>query len=72
MLVSLGKAARNIMALRAAIHAGAATGSRVSYSDAVRFLVLPKFGGIYVDAHVLLLQNLEPFSHFNSCTIGAL
>mgnify|MGYP001807830540 CR=1 FL=1 len=35
-----------------------------SYSDAVRFMVLYKFGGIYIDGDVLLLQNMEPFAHY--------
>jgi WD repeat and SOF domain-containing protein 1 len=37
----------------------------VSYSDAVRFLVLYRFGGIYIDADVLLLQSMEPFAHYD-------
>jgi WD repeat and SOF domain-containing protein 1 len=30
-------------------------------SDAVRFVILHKFGGIYVDADILLLRDLQPF-----------
>lgn len=48
-------------ALKKAVHATAQSGSRVSYSDAVRFLVLYRYGGIYFDADVLMLRGLEPF-----------
>jgi mannosyltransferase OCH1-like enzyme len=30
-------------------------------SDAVRFVVLHKFGGMYIDADILLLHDLQPF-----------
>jgi WD repeat and SOF domain-containing protein 1 len=30
-------------------------------SDAVRFVVLHKFGGMYIDADILLLRDLQPF-----------
>src|SRR4051812_42616485 len=30
-------------------------------SDAVRFVVLHEFGGMYIDADVLLLRDLQPF-----------
>ena len=50
--------------LREAVRLSATSGSKVSYSDAVRFLLLYKFGGIYIDADVLLLRNMEPFSHY--------
>ncbi|RIA81978.1 hypothetical protein C1645_789226, partial [Glomus cerebriforme] len=33
----------------------------VSFSDMVRFVVLQRYGGIYVDADVLLLRDLRPF-----------
>lgn len=65
MLATLGKAGSNMTALRAAVRASAASGSRVSYSDAVRFLVLHAFGGIYTDGDVLLLRSLEPLGHFD-------
>jgi hypothetical protein len=51
--------------LQQAVHASATGGSHVSYSDAVRFLVLYRFGGIYIDADVLLLQNMEPFAQYD-------
>lgn len=57
--------ANGMTALRAAVRASAAAGSHVAYSDAVRFLVLYRFGGIYIDGDVLLLRNLEPFSHYD-------
>jgi WD repeat and SOF domain-containing protein 1 len=64
----LSKAASNITnltTLQEAVRASAASGSRVSYSDAVRFLVLHKFGGIYTDGDVLHLRNLEAFAHYD-------
>jgi len=30
-------------------------------SDAVRFVVLHKYGGMYIDADILLLRDLQPF-----------
>ncbi len=30
-------------------------------SDAVRFVVLHKFGGMYIDTDILLLRDLQPF-----------
>lgn len=65
MLAAAGNATSNTTALHAAVRESAAAGSRVAYSDAVRFLVLFKFGGIYTDGDVLLLRNLEPFSHYD-------
>lgn len=38
---------------------------RVVYSDAVRFLVTYKYGGIYFDADILLLRSMQPFSALN-------
>lgn len=58
------QSASNMTVLRAAVAASAATGTRVSYSDAMRFMFLYRFGGIYIDADVLLLQNMEPFTHY--------
>jgi hypothetical protein len=55
----------NTSRLREAVPASATEGSRVSYSDAVRFLLLYNFGGIYIDADVLLLRNLELFAHYD-------
>lgn len=57
--------ATDTSALHAAVRASAASGSRVSYSDAVRFLVLYKYGGIYTDGDVLLLRKLEAFTHYD-------
>ncbi|GBB91893.1 hypothetical protein RclHR1_19300003 [Rhizophagus clarus] len=37
----------------------------VSFSDMVRFVILQRYGGIYVDADVLLLRDLSPFYHTN-------
>nr|CAG8435254.1 9018_t:CDS:1 [Entrophospora candida] len=37
----------------------------VSFSDLVRFVVLYKYGGMYVDADVLLLRDMRPFYHSN-------
>ncbi|CAB4396487.1 uncharacterized protein OCT59_002588 [Rhizophagus irregularis] len=37
----------------------------VSFSDMVRFVVLQRYGGIYVDADVLLLRDLSQFYHTN-------
>jgi hypothetical protein len=55
----------NTSRLHEAVRASAGEGSRVSYSDAVRFLLLYKFGGMYIDGDVLLLRNLEPFAHYD-------
>jgi len=33
----------------------------VALSDAVRFIVLHKLGGMYIDADILLLRDLQPF-----------
>ncbi|UJR22034.1 hypothetical protein I4U23_025102 [Adineta vaga] len=33
----------------------------VALSDAVRFILLHKFGGMYIDADILLLRDLQPF-----------
>jgi WD repeat and SOF domain-containing protein 1 len=65
MFAAAGNATRNTTALHAAVRESAAAGSRVAYSDAVRFLVLYKFGGIYTDGDVLLLRNLEPLSQYD-------
>lgn len=40
--------------------AAAGRGQSVAYSDAVRFLVLYKYGGIYIDADCLILRDLRP------------
>lgn len=64
MLAVAGNAS-NTAALHAAVRASAVAGSRVAYSDAVRFLVLYKFGGIYTDGDVLLLRNMEAFAHYD-------
>nr|CAG8499369.1 10420_t:CDS:1 [Entrophospora candida] len=37
----------------------------VSFSDLVRFALLYKYGGIYVDADVLLLRDMRPFYYSN-------
>jgi len=60
MLTSAGCANISTTAVRAAVLKGALSGSRVGYSDAVRFLLLYKHGGIYVDADTLLLRSMEP------------
>lgn len=65
MLNKVVKSAVNMTALQSAVSASASSGSRVSYSDAVRFLVLYKYGGIYTDGDVLLLRNMEPLGHFD-------
>lgn len=65
MLEAAANSTINATALHAAVRACAQSGSRVSYSDAVRFLVLYKFGGIYTDGDVLLLRNMEPLGHFD-------
>ncbi|CAF1132414.1 unnamed protein product [Adineta ricciae] len=36
----------------------------VALSDAVRFVVLHKLGGVYIDADVLLLRDLQPFYEY--------
>lgn len=63
LLPKAGKRFTNLSGLREAVRAGSAKGSRVSYSDAVRFLLVYRFGGIYIDGDTLLLRNLEPFAH---------
>lgn len=50
-------------ALNAAIKVGG-HGGNVAQSDTVRFLVLYKYGGIYIDGDVLLLRNMQPLQHF--------
>lgn len=60
MLTSAGCANSSTTAERAAVLKGALSGSRVGYSDAVRFSLLYKHGGIYVDADTLLLRSMEP------------
>ncbi|CAG8476712.1 6799_t:CDS:1 [Acaulospora morrowiae] len=37
----------------------------VSFSDMVRFVVLYKYGGIYIDADVLLLRDMRPLYYAN-------
>lgn len=64
----LAKAVGNktdISTLREVVRASASSGSRVSYSDAVRFLVLHRFGGIYTDGDVLHLRSLDALAHYN-------
>lgn len=61
---TLGSSA-SLPALKAVVRASVASGSRVAYSDAVRFLVLYQYGGIYTDADVLLLRNMEPLGHYD-------
>ncbi|CAG8711511.1 14966_t:CDS:1, partial [Acaulospora colombiana] len=37
----------------------------VGYSDMVRFVLLNRYGGLYVDADVLLLRDMRPLYHLN-------
>jgi WD repeat and SOF domain-containing protein 1 len=54
-----------LASLRHAVSATAAPGSKVGYSDAVRFFVLFKYGGIYTDGDVLLLRSMQPLAHLD-------
>jgi hypothetical protein len=47
------------------MHYGKNPSNFVAYSDFVRFLVLYKYSGIYVDGDVVFLKDMSPFWHSN-------